>query len=137
MASSRNKTIRYEDLDAAKLYSKVQTQFTTLEESLNTTFHRDAVELLSEIPTSSIDLIVTDPPYNKDKYYAGEKFSASDNMSYEAWLETWMKNCKRILKETGSIYICCDWQSSIPVYNVLSRYFDIKNRITWEREKGR
>ena len=41
------------------------------------------------------------------------------------------------LKPHASIYVCCDWQSSPSYYRVLSRFFTIRNRITWEREKGR
>src|SRR3989344_845466 len=41
------------------------------------------------------------------------------------------------LKKTASVYVCCDWKSSLAVYSVLNKYLDVKNRITWEREKGR
>ena len=30
-----------------------------------------------------------------------------------------------------------DWHSSVSVYQVLSKHFRVRNRITWEREKGR
>ncbi len=33
--------------------------------------------------------------------------------------------------------MCCDWFSSDAVRRVLERHFIIRNRITWEREKGR
>lgn len=41
------------------------------------------------------------------------------------------------MKPTASIYLCGDWQSSPALYAVASHYFHIRNRITWEREKGR
>ncbi|MBW5400430.1 site-specific DNA-methyltransferase, partial [Brachyspira pilosicoli] len=36
-----------------------------------------------------------------------------------------------------TIYVCCDWKSSLVIGNVLEKYFKIQNRITWQREKGR
>jgi site-specific DNA-methyltransferase (adenine-specific) len=46
-----------------------------------------------------------------------------------------MSECKRVLKEDGTIYVCCDWKSSVQVYNIMNKYFILKNRITREREK--
>jgi site-specific DNA-methyltransferase (adenine-specific) len=35
------------------------------------------------------------------------------------------------------VYICGDWRSSAAIEHVASKYFIIRSRITWEREKGR
>ncbi len=135
--SERNKTIRFSELDVDALYWKVVIWISSLDDSINKIIHWDSIEELKKIPTWSVDLIATDPPYNLSKNYAGNKFSATDNESYEIWLNEWMKECKRILKDTWSIYVCCDWKSSIPVFNVLNKHFTLKNRITWAREKWR
>ena len=44
---------------------------------------------------------------------------------------------KPLLKNTASVYVCCDWKSSLIIGNVLKKYFKVQNRITWQREKGR
>ncbi len=41
------------------------------------------------------------------------------------------------MKPTASIYFCGDWHTSISIPLVLEKHFIIRNRITWEREKGR
>jgi site-specific DNA-methyltransferase (adenine-specific) len=56
---------------------------------------------------------------------------------YEDWLESWISKLKRVVKPDGSVYICGDWRSSGSIERVLGRYFKLRNRITWEREKGR
>jgi site-specific DNA-methyltransferase (adenine-specific) len=56
---------------------------------------------------------------------------------YERWLNFWLSKSSRILKENASVYICSDWKSSSAVYEAGIKYFQVKNRITWEREKGR
>ena len=37
----------------------------------------------------------------------------------------------------ASVYICADWRSSAAVHAVAERHLKVRNRITWEREKGR
>ena len=41
------------------------------------------------------------------------------------------------MKPNASLYICSDWRSSIAIPQVACRYFTLRNRISWEREKGR
>jgi site-specific DNA-methyltransferase (adenine-specific) len=43
----------------------------------------------------------------------------------------------RLLKPTASIYICGDWRSSSAIHLLCEKYFIVRNRITFEREKGR
>src|SRR3989338_9204036 len=53
------------------------------------------------------------------------------------WLDSWVAKLIRTLKPHASIYICGDWKSSGAIFNVAKKYFQIQNRITFEREKGR
>ena len=41
------------------------------------------------------------------------------------------------MKENASIYVCCDWESSLVIGKVLYENSIVRNRITWQREKGR
>ena len=56
---------------------------------------------------------------------------------YEEYTEKWISLVKPLLKENATIYVCCDWKSSIIIANILKDHFYIQNRITWQREKGR
>lgn len=65
----------------------------------------DSSKILSLFPKQSIDLIVTDPPYNAGLNY-GRGYN--DNLSWEKYekrAHLWFANYARILKTTGSIYI--------------------------------
>ena len=54
------------------------------------------------------------------------------------WKKTgWIPSVIKVLKKDGSLYICGDWVNSSALYRVLSKNCIIRNRITWEREKGR
>lgn len=104
---------------------------------VNRTILGDCKKILPLFPDSSIDLIFADPPYNLDKNFNGHKFLRQSELDYENWLHGWLPELNRILKPEGSIYLCCDWRSSPTMYTAASKYFKPRNRITWEREKGR
>jgi site-specific DNA-methyltransferase (adenine-specific) len=99
--------------------------------------HGDALDVLDFLPAGSIDLVCADPPYNLNKAFNGAAFRARSLDAYEAWLESWVAKLPRLLLPTASIYVCGDWRSSTAIHRVLDRHFIVRNRITWEREKGR
>ena len=89
------------------------------------------------LPEKSVDLIVADPPYNLTKSFNGRTFAKRSDSAYESYTRQWLAAVKPLLKETGSIYVCCDWESSLVIGRVLGEFFHVRNRITWQREKGR
>jgi site-specific DNA-methyltransferase (adenine-specific) len=97
----------------------------------------DAFSVLPQMPTRSFDLLFADPPYNLTKNFGAEKFRQSSMDDYEQWLDSWLSLCGALLKPTASVYICGDWRSAAAIQRAGSRYFELRNRITWEREKGR
>ena len=101
------------------------------------TICQDTLDVLPLLPASFVDLLVVDPPYNRSKVFNQSTFNRRSPDAYEAWLNSWMSKVVRLLKPNASAYICCDWQSSPVVYSVFSKYFIVRSRITWEREKGR
>lgn len=131
MKSSRNKTLEITQEDRNKYLQQIETDY-----KINSVIQSDALTTLGQISDNSIDLIFTDPPYNLSKVYSQEEFKKQDLMSYLEWANEWLKEAKRVLKESGSIYICNDWRASA-LQIILQKHFFVQNRITFEREKGR
>lgn len=98
---------------------------------------QDIFSCVDFLPDDFIDLLIVDPPYNLSKKFGSNSFLKTSSEIYEEWLESWLVPLKRCMKKTASLYVCCDWSSSKPVQAVLEKHFRIRNRITWEREKGR
>ena len=103
----------------------------------NKTIFGQLEEVAPKLPSGFVDLLFIDPPYNLNKDFGNNKFSVKKEKEYEEIFEKWLLSIVHTLKDTASVYVCCDWKSSPMIYNVLSRHLDVKNRITWEREKGR
>ncbi len=103
----------------------------------NKIIFNDIYEVLDLLPDKFIDLLFIDPPYNLDKKFNSIAFKEMGSTEYELWIDNWLSRIIHSLKETASIYICGDWKSSSAIFNVAQKYFKVRNRITWEREKGR
>lgn len=140
MRSGRNKTI-HTSLDEGQVYLKrcvtVRKKQDDLLSVLDKTIIGDMLEVCAMLPAKSVDLIVADPPYNLTKSFHGTTFSKKKDVDYEAYTRQWLSAVKPLLKEDGSIYVCCDWETSLIVGKVLGEFFRVRNRITWQREKGR
>lgn len=97
----------------------------------------DCFDVAKLLPAQFVDLLILDPPYNLNKSFNGLKFSKRTADEYAVWLDEVVCTLKPLLKKTASIYICGDWLSSASIFTVASLHFIVRNRVTWEREKGR
>ena len=97
----------------------------------------DLFEACRHIPAGIADLLIVDPPYNLTKDYDGSSFLRMKPEDYETFTRRWLDATAHVLKEAGSIYVCCDWESSLIIGRILADYYTVRNRITWQREKGR
>jgi site-specific DNA-methyltransferase (adenine-specific) len=101
------------------------------------TINQDLFEVLDWLPASFVDLLFIDPPYNLTKSFTAATFRERSMEEYRRWFESWFSKLLRVLKPTASVYICGDWRSSTVIHLVAASYLTVRNRITWEREKGR
>jgi site-specific DNA-methyltransferase (adenine-specific) len=104
---------------------------------LNRTICQDVFSALPHLPKGFVDLLIVDPPYNLTKDFNGSKFRQRDRTAYADWLNSWITQLKPLLKPHASAYFCADWATSTAMYPILDAHFTVRNRITWEREKGR
>lgn len=135
----RNRTITLSDADVLRLRKKLiklnsPVLFAEIE---NKTINQNIFEVLNYLPNQFVDLVFVDPPYNLNKTFNLTTFKQMESEKYEKWLDSWISKMIRVLKPSASIYICGDWKSSGAICNVAKKYFEIRNRITFEREKGR
>ena len=104
---------------------------------LNRIYKDDCLEGMKDIPDSSIDLIVTDPPYlisYKTGRRTGNDHRFSDvilNDNNQELITNYIKECHRILKDDSAMYLFCS-SHKVDFFKIeLEKYFDIKNMIIW------
>jgi len=128
-----------------KRLSKNMEKKKDINELVNKVFCEDSLKKLKEIPDNSVDLIFADPPYNlqlknelwrpnqtkvdavDDEWDKYESFEA-----YDKFCEKWLKECQRILKETGTIWVIGTYHNIFRIGKIMQDLgFWILNDITW------
>lgn len=139
MQASRNRTLLLPPAEVATLKAQLATLHAPagIAQVKDKVLHQDVFQALDYLPDNFVDLLFTDPPYNMDKQFNNRRFYSMPLEAYRDWLDSWLGKCVRLLKPTASVYICGDWQNSAAIFEVISRYFKVRNRITFERDKGR
>lgn len=139
--SARNKTIDFSLADAPQEVLErilsTNDDLTQLSSVLDRTINGDSFQVLPKLPDHFSSLALIDPPYNLNKKYDGLNFKEMDEVSYQEYTEKWIHLLLPKLTPDASVYVFADWKTSIAIAPILSQYFVIKNRITWQREKGR
>jgi site-specific DNA-methyltransferase (adenine-specific)/modification methylase len=112
---------------------------------LNTILNGDCIEELKKLSANSVDLIFADPPYNMQLENAlyrpnNTKVDGVDDewdkfasfADYDNFCTAWLKECGRILKDTGTIWIIGSYHNIFRVGNImLNLGFWILNDVTW------
>lgn len=137
--AGRNRTITLLPQERLTLKENLITSKPTqkVQEPLQGIIRGDYKEWIDILPEHFVDLLFLDPPYNLNKSFNGRKFSRTDADSYSEWLDSVVIALKPTLKPSATIYICGDWFTSHSIFEIASKHFEVRNRITWEREKGR
>lgn len=94
---------------------------------LNKIHQGDCLELMKEIEDKSIDLIITDPPYNT----LGLEWDKS-----KVDFNKLAKELFRVLKEEGSLYIFCQMPIGFKIYNSFSKYLEFRQDLIWSKNRG-
>lgn len=84
----------------------------------------DCLELMKAIPDKSVDLVLTDPPYNIGK----AKWDKIPN--YIEWCGKWFKECERLLKDNGSFYF---WHNDMPQIAQLMEWIRQNTRLVFKQ----
>lgn len=73
----------------------------------------DCMQLMSNVDADSVDLIFADPPFNLDKMYPSGMDDDLKASEYVKWSEDWLRECVRVLKPGGSLFV---W--NLPKWNL-------------------
>lgn len=135
----RNRTITISEEEVARYSARLVrlTEHVTPEQVMNKTINQDCLTTVQFLPDAFVDLMFVDPPYNLTKTFNSGTFKERSLHGYREWFESWFPKLLRLLKPTASVYVCGDWRSSAAIHYVLEKHLYVRNRITWEREKGR
>lgn len=120
-----------------------------------TLYQGDSLQLLTEIPAASIDMVIADPPYCSGGVTAGERRrppeakyaqdgklcgrpsfggDLKDQRSFTSWCAAWLTLCRSTLREGGYCLIFIDWRQ-LPALTDAFQWADLTWRgiIAWDK----
>jgi site-specific DNA-methyltransferase (adenine-specific) len=135
----RNRTLELSADEAAGLNEQLITLDgpATYHDVCDKIICQDLFQIIEWLPRGCVNLLFIDPPYNLTKEFKTSTFRERSIHEYAFWLESWLVKLLPTLTTNASVYICGDWRSSAAIHFVAEKHLRIRNRITWEREKGR
>ncbi len=96
---------------------------------------------MKKIESNSVDLIIADPPYFE--IYGEFDFIFNSLDEYLNWCKSWIKECHRILKRTGSLYLwgAIGYNKGYPLFKLADwieneELFKVQNWITQRNTRG-
>jgi site-specific DNA-methyltransferase (adenine-specific) len=119
-----------------------------MELETNKIYNMDCIEGMKNIPSNSIDLVITDPPfaidfkakrnnYNRTESRVMEGYNEIEKEKYKEFTVQWMKEVFRVLKESGSMYVFSGWNNLKDILNSLDDIgFITVNHIIWKYQFG-
>ena len=115
---------------------------------MNKILHGDCLEVMNELKDESIDLIYLDPPFFTNKNHKlrnrnrDKEFSFSDlwskSQDYANFIHDRISIMKKLLKDTGSIFVHCDKSANHIIRLILDDIFGEKNfrsEIIWSYKR--
>jgi len=106
-------------------------------------FNEDCLQTSKRIASNSVDLIYVDPPYFSGRLYKNKRLGFDDRWKglseYLDWIALRLTAFKRILRDTGTIYIHADWHASHylkVLADSIFGYDNFINEIVWKRQSA-
>lgn len=108
---------------------------TTLHNGQLQLVNADCLDYLNTLPSNSIDLILTDPPYFQVKKNAWDN-QWPNVETFLAWLDEVLVELWRVLKPSGNLYLFCGSKLSADTELLIRARFDVFNHIVWAKPSG-
>lgn len=133
----RNRTIALDDAERERLRRQLVAGPDVGADTVDTTLLGDCFDVAARLAPASVDMLFLDPPYNLNKRFGERSFTKKPIEQYTEWLAGVLDAFLPAVKPDGTVYICGDWHTSASIFAAASERLNVRNRITWEREKGR
>jgi len=92
--------------------------------------HGDCLKELKKINDNSVDLIITDPPFNIGKKY-NSYVDRKSKRDYITWCQEWLSECVRVMKDGAALYLFNYPENNAYLMQFLDQNLTFKRWMTW------
>lgn len=107
----------------------------------------DSLTVLDQLPAGSVDVVFADPPYNLQLQHTLHRPDQSrvdavdddwdkfpDLAAYDAFTRAWLSACRRVLKDSGTLWVIGSYHNIFRVGSILMDLgFWVLNDIIWHK----
>jgi len=133
------KEIKKEEHEQLKTQKAIEIIEKVYESNTNI-FHGSCIDFIKTIEDKSIDCLITDPPYGVDIQFGAYDNQLSRKIENDGniddaliLLNEMLLKVKSKLKDNAHIYIFCNWKIYPQFNEIISKHFQIKNLIIWDK----
>jgi len=99
----------------------------------------DVREVLPSMPSESVDLVLTDPPYGVE--FNGQRHQTADYEQLDGdedteLMESVAEDLHRVLKQDRHLYMFCRWDTLPQVLQTYGQHFEVDTTIVWDKDDG-
>lgn len=98
--------------------------------------HGDALDLLRDVKSSSVSVVLADPPYgiNTKSDGNGKLSPWADLCNSALWYSAWISECRRILKSDGCLWSFLNWRSMVTFQKTsCDLRWPIESLLVWDK----
>ena len=118
------------------------------EQVVNVIFNEDCKSGLHKLQDGSINLIVADPPFAIDFQKLGNQYNRKSGNVLQGYNEIkqeeyfsftceWLKECKRVLVDNGSMFLVSGWSNLRDILNAIEKVgLTTINHLIWKYQFG-
>ncbi len=114
---------------------------------VNEIIHGDCIHIMKTLPDKSVDLIFADPPYNLQLHNEllrpnqtvvdgvdDEWDQFTDFAAYDTFTRNWLHECRRVLKDTGTIWVIGSYHNIFRVGTIMMDLgYWVLNDVIWHK----
>ena len=101
-----------------------------------TLYNGDCLDVIKELPTASVDCIITDPPYFLGMTHNGKKGNFRDLSICRPFYRDLFHEFARVAKPEACIYFFCDWRGYAFYYPLFDEILRANNMLVWNKLSG-
>ena len=96
----------------------------------------DCLDVMQDIQSTTIDAVITDPPFFQGFNHNGVRSGRGDLSISKPFFSSFFATLSRLCKDERAVYLFTDWRTNDFFMNAMSEHFEVRNSLIWIKHVG-